>query len=346
MLGMVVSLGEKPEGVLILAHSVNEDAFSHSDLEKCRRFREHAIGAFLKAKMFDELEDTTKHLRLTQERLVAAAHLAGMAEIATEVLHNVGNSLNSVNVSAQSIHQALENNRPLILFEKVVGLISENLTHLDHFLINDPRGKKIPSVLKDLYDGLNQVNNDLDHEVLHLRDNIENIRLIVENQIKYTEVTGLFEPLDPNTLLSDILKTKAGRFHELQIEIRREGEFPDPVVLKRTKFQQILEILLHNAEEALSLLAEGQPRQIEILVKMEPGLHPCLEIANSGPPIPDEMQAVIFSQGFSDKPGHQGGQLHFAANAMNEMEGKLTVENDGPQGGPRFRIILPARGSF
>ena len=54
-----------------------------------------------------ERKRAEEELQRTQQQLIDASRQAGMAEVATGVLHNVGNVLNSVNVSATLIAERL-----------------------------------------------------------------------------------------------------------------------------------------------------------------------------------------------------------------------------------------------
>ena len=80
-------------------------------------------------------------------KLVEASRKAGMAEVATEVLHNVGNVLNSVNISATIIAQKIKNSKSAKL-GKVVELLQQCNGNLARFLTEDERGKQLPSYLE------------------------------------------------------------------------------------------------------------------------------------------------------------------------------------------------------
>ena len=54
-----------------------------------------------------KVDERTAELKNTQQELMKAARMAGKAEIATSVLHNVGNVLNSVNISASIVSDKL-----------------------------------------------------------------------------------------------------------------------------------------------------------------------------------------------------------------------------------------------
>src|SRR5208283_3543694 len=56
-------------------------------------------------------EEAYAKLSDAQQRLMSLSRQAGMAEVATGVLHNVGNVLNSVNVSANIVASKLRESR-------------------------------------------------------------------------------------------------------------------------------------------------------------------------------------------------------------------------------------------
>ena len=81
-----------------------------------------------------------------QRKLVDTAHRAGMAEIATSVLHNVGNALNSVNVSATLIFEALHRSSSDKLL-RVAELLPGKQRPAGGFMSSD-RGRIIPAYLR------------------------------------------------------------------------------------------------------------------------------------------------------------------------------------------------------
>jgi hypothetical protein len=72
-----------------------------------------------------------------------------MAEVATSVLHNVGNVLNSVNVSATLIVDKIKQFKIIPSLAKASDLLAEN-AQAPGFLSTDEKGKQIPGYLKSL----------------------------------------------------------------------------------------------------------------------------------------------------------------------------------------------------
>ncbi|MEO5960152.1 MAG: PAS domain S-box protein, partial [Opitutaceae bacterium] len=101
------------------------------------------------------LEDITarKHaeeeLAKTHRNLVDASRMAGMAEVATGVLHNVGNVLNSLNVSSNTIKTKVSRSKVDGLV-KLAALVNDHAANLGVFLTEDPRGRLVPQYLTGL----------------------------------------------------------------------------------------------------------------------------------------------------------------------------------------------------
>jgi hypothetical protein len=83
-----------------------------------------------------ERERAQAELDVTHRRLLDASRQAGMAEVATNVLHNVGNVLNSANVSVNLIVEAAEQSKVSSL-ARVVTVLREHDLHT--FMTGDPR---------------------------------------------------------------------------------------------------------------------------------------------------------------------------------------------------------------
>ena len=83
-----------------------------------------------------EVARQTARLESVSQELIGTARRAGMAEIATGVLHNVGNVLNSVNISASVAMNKLKESEISSLF-KVSEMLQTNQANLPAFLTTD-----------------------------------------------------------------------------------------------------------------------------------------------------------------------------------------------------------------
>jgi hypothetical protein len=126
------------------------------------------------------------------KQLVEASRQAGMAEVATSVLHNVGNVLNSVNVAATLVADQVRKSKTKSL-SKIVGLLGEHEADLGEFITRDLRGQQVPAYLGRLAEHLGREQTTLLQEIESLRKNIEHIKEIVAMQQAYARVSGVIE---------------------------------------------------------------------------------------------------------------------------------------------------------
>src|SRR6266446_630504 len=181
--------------------------------------------------------------------LLEASRLAGRADVATGVLHNVGNVLNSVNVSATLIADQVRKSKSGSL-GKLAALLHEHAADLGAFLTADPKGKQLPGYVGQLSDHLAGEQQSLLQEAEALRKNIEHIKEIVAMQQNYAKVSGVAEIVKVSELVEDALCMNDGAMAWHEVEAIREFEEVPPITVDRHKVFQILVNLLRNAKYA------------------------------------------------------------------------------------------------
>ena len=277
-----------------------------------------------------------------QSQLVKSARHAGMAEVATGVLHNVGNVLNSANVSANLVVEKLRTSKAPKLTKAAALLVSRN-GGLAEFLTNDPAGQKLPGYLANLGEHLSSENAEILREVEDLGRNIEHIKEIVAMQQNYAKVSGVFEQLPPETLVEDALAMNSSAFDRHGVTLVRNFSPAPTVLVDRHKVLQILINLMRNAKYALD---DGGRTDKRMTVSIAPSGEDSVRIAvaDNGVGIPPENLTRIFGHGFTTKKDGHGFGLHSGANAAHEMGGELSVQSAGPGLGAIFTLELPCRG--
>src|SRR5205823_3821035 len=130
---------------------------------------------------------------------------AGMAEVATSVLHNVGNVLNSVNTSASVVIDHVKNSKVSGL-AKTAALLEEHRPDLARFLTQDNRGEQVVAYIKNLAEHLQTERDTLEKEVNELHTNVEHIKEIVAMQQSYAKMSGVEELFSIQKLLDDALR--------------------------------------------------------------------------------------------------------------------------------------------
>ena len=276
-----------------------------------------------------------------QKRLILASRQAGMAEVATGVLHNVGNVLNSVNVSVTLVTEKISHSASANL-EKVTALLHEHENDLDHFLKQDPKGAKLLGYVDALNTHLAAEKGQVVSELESLARNVEHIKEIVAMQQTYAQTSGVLELLEPTELIEDALKIHAAAYQRHAVEVVREFAPVPSITVDRHKTLQILTNLLHNAKYACAARTEGG-RQVTVRLAPAAAGRVKIEVADNGMGISPENLKRLFTFGFTTRKDGHGFGLHGGALAAREMGGSLTVRSEGEGKGATFVLELPAK---
>jgi PAS domain S-box-containing protein len=285
-----------------------------------------------------ERKQAEAELEKAHVELVETSRQAGMAEVATGVLHNVGNVLNSVNVASSCIADSVRKSKASNL-SRIVALLSEHETDLGAFLTDDPKGKQIPGFLGQLAERLTTEQTDTLNELAGLQKNIEHIKEIVTRQQSFAKMSGATEKLSVAHLVEDALNLNSSSLARHEIVVTRDFQEVPPIVVDKHKVLQILVNLMSNAKQACDASAPPEKR-LTLRVTGGNG-YVRIAVTDNGNGIPAENLARIFTHGFTTKKTGHGFGLHSAALAAKEMGGSLAVRSDGPGRGATFTLELP-----
>jgi PAS domain S-box-containing protein len=286
-----------------------------------------------------ERKSNEQELERLHKQLVETSRHAGMAEVATGVLHNVGNVLNSVNVSAMLVVDRLSKSRVAHL-ANVTALLRENAANLGEFLTNDPRGRKLPAFIGTLAERLSVEQSELLRELEGLTRNVAHIKEIVSVQQGYAKVSGVIESLEATDLVEDALEMNGAAFDRHGVEVIREFADVPPVRVDKHKVLQILINVIRNAKYAVSE-SSRHDKQITVRIGANGNRRVKIAVADNGIGIAQENLARIFGHGFTTKKDGHGFGLHSAALAATETGGSLSAHSDGPGQGATFTLELP-----
>ncbi|MFO1477360.1 MAG: PAS domain-containing sensor histidine kinase [Verrucomicrobiota bacterium] len=300
----------------------------------------HIIGTYGMSQDISAIKNAESELEKTHRELAESSRLAGMAEMATGVLHNVGNVLNSVNVASTCLAESLKKSRASML-AKVVELFRENQANLAEFLTSDAKGKQIPTYLAKLSEQLINEHQSALSELASLQKNIEHIRDIVTMQQNCAKMSGITETLKVADLVDDVLRVNEHALSRHQIEVIRQIEGDPVVTVDRHKTLQILVNLVRNAKQACEA-AENPNKRLTIRAN-NGGDEVRITVSDTGVGIAPENLARVFTHGFTTKKDGHGFGLHSGVLAAKDMGGTLTVHSDGPGTGATFTLTLPVK---
>jgi C4-dicarboxylate-specific signal transduction histidine kinase len=283
--------------------------------------------------------ERTRELKDMQRQLVDSARQAGMAEIATNVLHNVGNVLTSVQTSALMVKERVDGLR-LESVGKVATLIEEHRSDLALFLGEDARGRLIPSFLNRLGRHMESERQQIHALLDELRQYTEHIGTIVHLQQNYAKALQVLESVDLRAVFEDALRINAAALERHHVRVERHlAELP-PVQTDPHKVLMILVNLISNAGHALEAVPL-EARRLSVRLERSGGDRVLIEVSDNGVGIAPEMLTRIFEYGFTTRAQGHGFGLHSSAIAAQVLGGSLKVHSEGPGRGATFTLELP-----
>src|SRR5664280_227663 len=308
----------------------------HQELQKAADLLETANTS-----LRNEIEERKRiqlEMEHIQQELVEASRQAGMAEVATGVLHNVGNVLNSVNVSATLVADNLKRSKAANL-SKVAAMMRAHEGDLGAFLTTDPKGRQLLDYIENLAEHLAGEQTKVLKEIDSLKNNMEHIKDIVTMQQSLSKMSGVTEKLAASDLVEDALRMNASTLARHDIQVIKEFEQMPPVTVEKNKVLQILINLIRNAKQA----CDESRQKVKILTLRVTNTHDRVRISvsDNGVGIASEHLTRIFSHGFTTTKDGHGFGLHSGALAAQEMGGSLTVHSEGSGRGATFTLELP-----
>jgi len=345
--------------ILVTAKTGNESIISGLDVGAndylSKPFLPEELIARIQASLrtyYDYIALTQANLKLEQEieerkklefknneltgQLVLAARQAGMADIATSVLHNIGNVLNSANISTAMITHRITHSRISDL-EKITALLHENKDNIGNYLTKDKTGKHIIQYLGLLTKTWKEDYNSLISETRLLKDNIEHIRNIIMQQQALGRTIGFNEKTSIPELIEHCISLN--NINNKMIEIIREYAPIKEVTLDKVKLMQVMVNLIKNSMDSLQE-SNVKKKQITVRTYEKDESSFIIQVGDNGIGIAPEHLEKIFSHGFTTKKAGHGYGLHASAVSIQEMNGALTVESKGVEMGAVFTLTL------
>lgn len=296
------------------------------------------IGTFGVSKDISALKEAEKKVADIHNQLLETSRQAGMAEVATSVLHNVGNVLNSINVSATLVADRMRTSK-IANLAKVGAMIEAHLPDLPDFLSRDPKGQAIAPYLSKLGGELVSEQGVLLDELDQLRKNIEHIKEIVAMQQSYAKISGVAETVALADVVEDAIRINAGALDRHQVALVRDYRCTPVLTLERHKVMQILVNLIRNAKYACDESGRTD-KCITIRIEQDDAAV-YLRVIDNGVGIPRENLTRIFEHGFTTRKCGHGFGLHSGAITAKELGGALAAASEGPGLGATFTITLP-----
>jgi PAS domain S-box-containing protein len=295
-------------------------------------------------------QDSTERKRMEEEKLQLHEQLLdtsrqlGMAEVATGVLHNVGNVLNSLNVSIGVITDLLKNSMVGDV-GRISQLLQKHREDLGAYFSQNPKGKQVPGYLEKLSRQLVEEKRVALLELDRLRENAGHAQQCVAAHQDLANPSGITEPVSLGELIDEALTVNQDVLEMFSINVIQEFQEVPQVIVDKHQVLQILVDVIRNACQAMESVSI---KQLIVRVKLiiGPPDSICLEVQDTGNGIPRDDLTRIFGQGYSTKYGGRGLSLHRGALMAKNMGGALRAQSEGAGQGATFFLDLPGNFHF
>lgn len=345
-----LALRPAPKPAYLICTHPQVGFFSHKHSKRAIRFAPMLAQALINIETTKELANINQRLQqeveerrkaqtklvAVQEELIATARQAGKAEIATNVVHNVGNVLNSVNVGSEALQRQLKG-MPLTYLRRMADMVAEHQS----FLADHDKMKLLPSVIEKLTHKFEQQHQGCSDELTTLQTHVEHIANIVKLQQASAGYQEVLEDVELTALMESALTLSCNDLSERDIVIDKHYQTPLHHILDKHQVLQILVNLISNAKQALMQLPAGEGHLgLSIEVNAEQIL---FKVKDNGEGIAAENLEKIFAHGYTTREQGHGFGLHGSALNAKQMGGTLTVVSAGCGQGAEFTLRIPAR---
>ncbi len=271
-----------------------------------------------------------------QSQLIEISRRAGMAQVATSVLHSVGNSLTSLSVSASVVLTAMRQSK-LGSLARGVNLLAQTQATSP----GDDRARHLPGFLAKVTEALQEEQTEAIVELEGMERTIEQIEAVVRSQQTRAQVGGVAESIVLNELVEDALRFQRGRCEAADVALLVDFAELPRVRVDRARVLEILLNLLANAREAVERAPPSDLRHVLVRTRRVDRDRVAIDVIDTGVGIPAENLVDVFAQGFTTKRDGDGFGLHSSACIASELGGGLKAHSEGAGQGACFTLVLP-----
>lgn len=277
----------------------------------------------------------------TEAKLVSTARVAGMAEVAAGVLHNIGNVLNSVNVTVQLLLAKNDQDR-IGMFNQFSELLTQHKDNLADFITHHPIGKELPTYISQFSQYLIEEQNIFHKELISLSTKINHIKDIVCKQRALSGNSNIIEQASINYLIEEALSIHIETIEKYHITVKKVFQDLPHFDLEKTITLQILINLIKNSLDAL-ISSKNEKKILILKTKKLKKDFIQVEVTDNGIGIREEIISQIFTYGFTTKKKGHGFGLHVSALGAQQLGGSLKAYSEGQDKGATFELILPMK---
>lgn len=275
-----------------------------------------------------------------QSQLISASRQAGMAEVASGVLHNVGNAMNRISVSAGlMIEKCVSIAKPCDTLDRVEVELNRALNDETESADSSSQSEGLIRLLAAIRRGLATVQEEMTGELDVVRSQVETVNRILQAQEVYAKAEILPESVEFAALIDHAIDAALAAVPAHDVQVVREYEDQPVGISSSSRIMSIVTNLISNAVYAVSSADRANPQVRVSLREHDESVR--IVVVDNGVGIELQDLNRIFSQGYSTRSNGLGVGLHASILAARELNGSLTAESRGPGRGAEFILEIP-----
>jgi len=260
----------------------------------------------------------------------------GKFEIASDVLHDIGNAMVGLGSCLTRIQRSQQQDIPETLSKLTRFFASQRSAMVT--AIGEQKAEALVTMLTGLEGTYKKNNEVVGQSVAEQFNIIAHIQGILDIQRQYIMGNRSQErkPVDVGTIVKDCMSMLSSSMAKNNISVVTEIPSGVPLIKgDRTRLMQVFLHLLRNSVEAIG--DQLSQRRISISIRQQSGLlH--VQLADSGQGIDNAIRERLFEKGFTTRPSAAGLGLYNSLNIMESHEGTLHLHSEGPGKGATATI--------
>jgi len=285
-----------------------------------------------------ELDRMVERVAESRMQLVDQSFQAGFAELAKGVLHNLGNAMTPISVRLAQLTERLRG-APIADAEQAVAELRGGATDAQ-------RSADLEEFLRLACKELAATVRSAQEDVATITRQASLIQTTLAEQMRSARNEAVIEPVRLTELLAQSLEIvpdtcRARLSIAADDTVRRVGV----VRVARTVLRLILQNLIINAADAVRDAGKdkGMLRVSAEIVNQADRCHLHLRCIDDGVGIAAENLERVFEKGFTTKSPetNHGIGLHWCANAIGALGGRIWAASDGPGRGAALHLLVP-----
>lgn len=276
---------------------------------------------------FDDTTDKLKKERLLKQAILEKNVLQGKFEIASNVLHDIGNAVVGFSSYLTRIKRLLEADHSENL-QNLVGFFEQQRTAMST-AIGDAKSDAVVKILSGIAQTQKSNQSDISKSIAEQQHIITHIQEILNIQRQYINGSRHEEkPVSLTSIINDCMAMLYASLNKRNIAVLQN--IPDEVSLikgDRTKLMQVILNLLKNSIEAIDIYAVDKTISITIINTPDSLV---LQIKDSGKGFDAETGRKLFTRGFTTKSSGSGLGLDHCRVILESHQACINITSEGP----------------